>query len=174
METVEVNTRTSFTGKKMPQIEVQTTHGVKKIPDDYKGNWIILVCQPGEFDLTCLEEFNAFGMKEEEFKELNAKLIGLSIESPQCKMDCIGWIKQKLKMNISFPIITECFENIESIQGLIHSVNKVRAVSIIDMDGFTRLMVYYPKVINIEVDKILETLKDLQFYKYSNPVIMKN
>jgi len=157
-----LKTATSFIGKKMQSIEVQTTHGIKKIPEDYRMKWVVLLCHPGNFTLTCLEEFHAFAKKDEEFKKLNTELIGLSIDENMCNIKCIRWLKQKLKLNITFPIITDCLGDIETIQGLIHPSNKARIVFIIDMEGFIRLMIYYPKIIDIRVDEILGAIKTLQ------------
>ena len=41
METIENKTGIPLIGEKMPSLKVQTTHGVKNIPDDYKGKWMI-------------------------------------------------------------------------------------------------------------------------------------
>jgi len=162
MEPTKLKTGSSFIGKKMQSIEVQTTHGVKKIPEDYRWKWVVLLCHPGDFNLTCLEEFYAFAKRDEEFKKLNTELIGISIDENTCNIKCIRWLKQKLKLNIPFPIITDCLGDIETIQGLIHPSNKVRVVIIIDMEGFIRLMIYYPKIIDMRVDEILGAIKSLQ------------
>ncbi|MGA7838742.1 MAG: redoxin domain-containing protein [Ignavibacteriaceae bacterium] len=169
-----LKTGLSFSDKKIQSIEVKTTFGVKIIPDDYQQKWIVLLCHPGDFNLTCFEGFYTFAIKNEEFKKLNTQLIGLSIDGANCEPKCIRWIKQRLKMNIPFPIITDCLGDIEAIQALIHPANKMRVVSIIDMEGFIRLMIYYPEIIDIEADKILETLKDLQISENNKAAMMKN
>jgi peroxiredoxin (alkyl hydroperoxide reductase subunit C) len=33
-------------GEKFPEMVVETTHGVKKLPDDYKGKWLVLFSHP--------------------------------------------------------------------------------------------------------------------------------
>ncbi len=173
MEPTGVKTGSSFIGKKMQSIEVQTTHGVQKIPEDYRQKWIILLCHPGDFNLTCLEVFYAFARKYEEFKKLDAELIGFPSDEVICKGKCLGWIKQKLKMNVPFPIITDCLGDIETTQGLFHSIKKIRVVSIIDMEGFMRLRIYYPKFIDLQVGEILQTLKVLRTSKSHNSAMIK-
>ncbi|KAA0246219.1 MAG: peroxiredoxin, partial [Chlorobiota bacterium] len=42
-------TRMPLLGEKMPDLTVQTTHGVKNIPGDYAGKWFVLFSHPGDF-----------------------------------------------------------------------------------------------------------------------------
>ncbi len=178
METTGFKTGSPFIGKEMQSIEVQTTHGVKNIPEDYRRKWIILLCHPGNFTLTCLAYFYAFALRNKEFKKLNTELIGISIDENVCNIKCAQWLKQKLKMNIPFPIITDSLGDNETIQGLIHPANKTRIVSIIDMEGFIRLMIYYPKYIDMQVDEILGAIKTLQISdcnkKRTDGLLIKN
>lgn len=174
MKANEVKIDTKLVRQKLPGIKVKTTKGTERIPEDYHGKWLILFSYPGDFNFTCLEDFNAFARKNEEFKKLNTQLIGFPSDEIICKGKCMNWIKQKLKMNIPFPIITDCLEDIERTQSLFHLIKKMRVVSILDMDGSVRLRIYYPKLIDIKVDEILQTLKALQTSKSINASIMKN
>jgi alkyl hydroperoxide reductase subunit AhpC len=36
-------------GEKFPDMEVQTTHGRKKLPEEYKGKWFVLFSHPADF-----------------------------------------------------------------------------------------------------------------------------
>jgi peroxiredoxin (alkyl hydroperoxide reductase subunit C) len=47
-------------GDKFPNMQVQTTHGKKKLPDDFKGKWFILFSHPADFTPVCTTEFVAF------------------------------------------------------------------------------------------------------------------
>jgi len=35
-------------GEKFPDMEVQTTHGRKKLPDEFKGKWFVLFSHPAD------------------------------------------------------------------------------------------------------------------------------
>ena len=59
-------------GDKFPELNVQTTHGMKNIPGDYKGKWIVLFSHPADFTPVCTTEFVSFAKKADEFKALNA------------------------------------------------------------------------------------------------------
>ncbi|MEM2045310.1 MAG: redoxin domain-containing protein, partial [Candidatus Bathyarchaeia archaeon] len=67
-------------GDRFPQMEVRTTRGVIKLPDDYSGKWFILFSHPADFTPVCTTEFVAFQKRYEEFRKLGCELIGLSID----------------------------------------------------------------------------------------------
>lgn len=50
-------------GDRFPEMEVKTTHGVKNLPEDYKGKWFILFSHPADFTPVCTTEFVAFQKK---------------------------------------------------------------------------------------------------------------
>jgi len=68
-------------GERFPEMEVTTTHGVKKLLDDYRGRWFVLFSHPADFTPACTTEFVAFAKRYEDFKKLNTELIGLSVDS---------------------------------------------------------------------------------------------
>ena len=53
-------------GDKFPEMEVTTTHGPKKLPDDYKGRYLVLFSHPAEFTPVYTIEFVAFAKRFEE------------------------------------------------------------------------------------------------------------
>lgn len=152
-------------GEKMPSMEVQTTHGMKKIPEDYKGKWIVLFSHPADFTPVCTTEFVAFAKRNDEFKKLNTELIGLSIDQVFSHIKWVEWIQDNLKVNIPFPIIADDMGKVAESLGMIHpgkGTNTVRAVFVIDPESTIRLMIYYPQEIGRQVDEILRALKALQ------------
>ena len=68
-------------GSKFPEMTVVTTHGTKKLPDDYKGKWLVLFSHPSDYTPVCTTEFVSFAMRYEDFRRLNAELLGLSVDS---------------------------------------------------------------------------------------------
>jgi len=55
-------------GERFPETEVTTTHGVKKLLDDYRGRWFVLFSHPADFTPACTTEFVAFAKRYEDFK----------------------------------------------------------------------------------------------------------
>ena len=152
-------------GESMPEFTVQTTHGVKNFPADYKGKWIVLFSHPGDFTPVCTTEFVAFAKRADEFKKLNAELVGLSIDQVFSHIKWVEWIQEKLNVQIPFPIIADDMGKVATKLGMLHpgkGTNTVRAVFLVDPEGKMRLMIYYPQEIGRQVDEILRALKALQ------------
>jgi peroxiredoxin (alkyl hydroperoxide reductase subunit C) len=157
--------RIPLLGEKFPEIEVKTTHGVFKLPDHYKGKWFILFSHPADFTPVCTTEFVAFQKRYDEFRKLNAELIGLSIDQVFSHIKWVEWIEEKLGVKIEFPVIADDLGRVAGKLGLIHpskGTNTVRAVFIVDPHGFIRLILYYPQEIGRNIDEILRALKALQ------------
>lgn len=152
-------------GDPFPQMEVVTTHGVKKLPDDYKGKWFVLFSHPADFTPVCTTEFVAFQKRYPQFSKLNAELLGLSIDQAFSHIKWVEWIKEKIGVEIEFPIIADDLGKVAEKLGLIHpgkGTNTVRAVFIVDDKGIIRLILYYPQEVGRNMDEILRALEALQ------------
>jgi peroxiredoxin (alkyl hydroperoxide reductase subunit C) len=152
-------------GDKVPEFTAKTTHGVINFPKDYEGKWVVLFSHPADFTPVCTTEFVAFQKRYEEFKKLNTELIGLSIDQVFSHIKWVQWIKEKLGIEIQFPIIADDRGQISELFGMIHpgkGTNTVRAVFIIDPKGILRAMLYYPQELGRNMDEILRMVKGLQ------------
>jgi len=152
-------------GEKFPEMRVMTTHGVKKLPDDYAGEWFVLFSHPADFTPVCTTEFVAFAKRYEDFKALNAELIGLSVDSIYSHIKWIEWIKEKFNVEIPFPIIADPQGNIARQLGMIHAESEthtVRAVFVVDGKGIIRAILYYPLNMGRLIDEILRIVRGLQ------------
>jgi len=152
-------------GEKVPEFTAKTTHGVINFPKDYEGKWVVLFSHPADFTPVCTTEFVAFQKRFDEFKKLNAELIGLSIDQVFSHIKWVQWIKEKLDVEIKFPVIADDRGQIAELFGMIHpgkGTNTVRAVFIIDPKGILRAMLYYPQELGRNMDEILRMVKGLQ------------
>ena len=152
-------------GEEFPNMEVQTTHGKKKLPEEYKGKWFVLFSHPADFTPVCTTEFVAFQRRFEEFKKLGCELIGLSIDQVFSHLKWVEWIKENLGEEIKFPIIADDTGRVAKMLGLIHpnkGTNTVRAVFAVDPDGIIRAMIYYPQELGRNMDEILRMVRGLQ------------
>jgi len=173
----EIQSRIPLIGEKFPSFEAQTTMGKVKIPDDYRGKWLVLFSHPADFTPVCTTEFVAFQKRYEEFKKLNTELVGLSIDQVFSHIKWVEWIKEKLGIEIKFPIIADDQGRIAKMLGMIHpakGTNTVRAVFIIDPNGILRAILYYPQEIGRNMDEILRIIKALQISDKYNVALPAN
>ena len=152
-------------GERFPDLEVQTTNGRMKLPNDFAGRWFVLFSHPADFTPVCTTEFVAFQKRYDRFKAMNCELIGLSIDQVFSHIKWKEWIKEKLGVEIQFPIIADDTGSVAEKLGLIHpskGTNTVRAVFVVDLEGIVRLIIYYPQELGRNIDEILRAVEALQ------------
>ena len=90
-------------GETVPDFEAITTHGKIKL-SDFRGKWVILFSHPADFTPVRTTEFVAFTKIHEELVKRNVQLIGLSIDSVYSHIAWVRRIKEKLGVDIPFPV----------------------------------------------------------------------
>jgi len=169
-------TKMPLIGDPLPKMKVVTTHGVKSLPDDYSGKWLVLFSHPADFTPVCTTEFVAFAKREDEFKELNCELLGLSIDQVFAHIKWEEWIEENLDVQIPFPIIADD-GTVGKMMGMIHpskGSSTVRAVFIIDPKGVIRAILYYPQELGRNMDEIVRMVKALQVVDKNNVAMPAN
>ena len=152
-------------GDKLPSLIVKTTHGIKHVPEDYKGKWLVLFSHPADFTPVCTTEFVSFQKHYDDFRAVNCELLGLSIDQVQSHIKWTEFMNDKLHTKIEFPVIADDMGKVAEKLGMIHpgkGTNTVRAVFVIDPNGVLRLVIYYPQEIGRNMDEILRSVKALQ------------
>lgn len=153
-------------GDRFPELDVKTTRGKIKLPDDYEGRWFVLFSHPADFTPVCTTEFVAFQKRFEEFRRLKCDLIGLSIDQVFAHLKWEEWIKEKVGIQIQFPIIADNAGTVSAKLGMRHKqaegTQTVRAVFIVDPKGIVRAILYYPMELGRNMDEILRMIKGLQ------------
>ena len=151
-------------GQKFPEIEVNTTQGKMRLPDQFKGKWFVLFSHPADFTPVCTTEFYGMQIRLKKFKELGAEVIGLSVDQVFSHLKWAEWIKDNLDVEIEFPIIADDRGMVAEALGMIPEGASItaRAVFIVDPKGVIRAIVYYPAEVGRDWDEILRALKALQ------------
>lgn len=152
-------------GEKMSDFTATTTHGELNFSKFKKDSWAILFSHPADFTPVCTTEFVGFAQRNEAFKKRNVKLMGLSIDSIHAHVAWEQNIKEKLGVEIPFPIIADLDMGVAKKYGMIHGESTtaaIRAVFIIDPMDVIRLILYYPLNIGRNMDEIIRTVDALQ------------
>jgi len=152
-------------GDKAPEFSATTTMGVKSL-SDYKGKWLIFFSHPGDFTPVCTTEFISFAENYEEFKERDAELLGLSIDSNSSHIAWLLNIFKRTGVEIPFPVIADRDMRIARMYGMIQpnasATAAVRTVFFIDPQGIIRAMLNYPLTNGRNIKEILRLLIALQ------------
>lgn len=118
--------RMPLIGDFAPEFKAKTTTGNIHFPDDYKGNWVIFFSHPSDFTPVCTTEFIKFSKMQDDFKQLNTELLGLSVDSIYSHIAWIRTIEEKIEykglknVEIKFPIIEDLSMEISKKYGMIH------------------------------------------------------
>ena len=152
-------------GERAPDFQALTTHGPLSM-SDLKGQWVVLFSHPGDFTPVCTTEFVALARLAEEFAKRNVKLVGLSVDSIHSHLAWLRNIEEKLGVKIPFPIIADVDMKVANKFGMIHpdasTTAAVRALFVIDPEGFIQAIIYYPLQTGRSTDEILRLVDALQ------------
>ncbi len=162
-------------GEPAPDFAAETTQGPLRL-SDLKGKWVVMFSHPADFTPVCTTEFLAFAAVYDELKAMNVQLIGLSVDSVSAHLAWVHAVKEKMGVDIPFPIIADLSMNIAKSYGMIHAGQSttatVRCVFFIDDKGITRAMIYYPLQNGRYIPEIIRLVKALQMtdnHKVSTP-----
>jgi peroxiredoxin (alkyl hydroperoxide reductase subunit C) len=135
MENEVVNTMPRI-GDMAPDFEAVTTKGKIKFSDFAKDKWIVMFSHPADFTPVCTTEMSGFATRKNEFDELNAELIGLSIDSIHSHLAWVNNVKEKTGVYFNFPIIADIDMKVSKLYGMLQpnesETAAVRAVFFID------------------------------------------
>ena len=142
-----------------------TTHGPLKL-SGYRGRWVVMFSHPADFTPVCTTEFMGFCEIADELAAINVQLLGLSVDSVPAHLAWVRAIKEKMGIDVPFPIIADLEMKVAKRYGMIQPAMSttacVRAVFVIDDKGVLRAMIYYPLTTGRSMPEILRLVKALQ------------
>lgn len=153
-------------GDLAPDFKAKTTEGWLTLSEYGKDSWVILFSHPADFTPVCTTEMSGFAKRKPEFDALNAKLLGLSIDSIFAHLAWVRNVEERTGVRFNFPIIADIKMDVANLYGMVQlgvaSTVAVRAVYFIDPKRVIRLILYYPLNVGRNMDEILRALKALQ------------
>lgn len=174
--------RLPLIGEKAPAFTADSTQGPIHFPDDYKGKWVVFFSHPADFTPVCTTEFMAFAAAEDDFKKLNAELLGLSIDSIFSHIAWLRTIKERIEyqgmkqVEVTFPVVSDLTMEVAKTFGMLQpsasTTQAVRAVFLIDPKAIVRAILYYPLSNGRNVEEIKRLLIAMQTsdeYKVATP-----
>jgi peroxiredoxin (alkyl hydroperoxide reductase subunit C) len=149
---------------------MQSTRNLETLKDnvslaDYKGKWLVLFFYPMDFTFVCPTEIIAFSDRINDFKEIDAEVLGVSTDS---KFSHKAWIETPVEKNglggIGYPLAADQTLKVSRDYDVLIEEEGValRGLFIIDPDGILQYQVIHNLNVGRNVDETLRVIQALQ------------
>ena len=156
-------------GDKFPAFKQKATVSLEKgkefrdVSDaDYKGKWKVVFFWPKDFTFVCPTEIAAFGKRNRDFEDRDARVLGVSTDNEYVHL---AWRNAHPDLkNIPFPMLSDIKRELSGALGIIHPTDGVamRATFIVDPDGIIRYVNVTDMDVGRNVDEVVRVLDALQ------------
>lgn len=128
---------------------------------DYRGKWVVLFFYPFDFTFVCPTEIRGFNEKLDVFKELNAVVMGASVDS---KFSHLAWIQRGDLGDLKYPLLSDIKKEVAERYGILDDREgmALRALFIIDPDGVMQYQLVHNLSVGRSVEETLRVLEALQ------------
>ncbi|GIY84750.1 peroxiredoxin-2 [Caerostris darwini] len=144
--------------------------------EDYRDKYLVLLFYPLDFSFVCPTELIAFSDRVEEFRELNAEVLGVSVDS---HFSHLAWIKTSRKEGglegLDIPLASDLTKKMTRDYGVLHDDGTaLRGLFIIDKTLIVRHITINDLPIGRSVDEALRVIKAFQFSEERDVVCPAN
>lgn len=132
---------------------------------DYQGKFQILLFYPLDFTFVCPTELIAFSDRVDEFRRLDAEVIGISVDSEYSHLAWANTPRDKGGLQpIRIPLLSDIKKEVAQAYGVLHKSSvALRGLFIIDPKGIIRHATINDLPIGRSVDEALRVLQAIQF-----------
>lgn len=168
----------SLVGKKAPDftaaavMEDGTIVNSLNFSEYVKGSYGMVFFYPLDFTFVCPSEIIAFSNRMDRFKELNTKVVGVSVDS---QFSHFAWRETPVEKGgvgrIKFPLIADITKQIARDFGVLKDeAVAYRGTFLIDRDGVVRHAVVNDLPLGRNVDEAIRMVEALQFHEENGEV----
>jgi len=142
----------------------------------YRGKYVVLFFYPLDFTFVCPSEIIAFDKALDKFKEKNAEVIGISVDSHFTHLAWKNTPREKGGIgNVQYPLVSDLTKDISRSYGvLLNDSVALRGLFLIDKDGIVRHALINDLPLGRNVDEALRVLDALQFTEKHGEVCPAN
>lgn len=176
--------RIPLIGTQAPSFIAPTTNGIISFPKDFGKDWKVLFSHPRDFTPVCSSEILELAYHQNEFKELGAHIVVMSVDRMASHRTWKADLEQvdrngRGKVKIEFPLVVDSSSVISYSYGMIdpqsNDNHSIRGVFFVDPENKIKAFLFYPNEIGRNTDEIIRILKALQTqYSHENTVIPAN
>ncbi|KAJ3273772.1 thioredoxin peroxidase Tpx1 [Terramyces sp. JEL0728] len=132
---------------------------------DFLGKWLVLFFYPLDFTFVCPTEIIGYSERVGEFEELNANVVGVSVDS---KFSHLAWINQPRKDGglgeMKIPLVSDLNKTISDSYGvLLEDGTAARGTFIVDPKGIVRQITINDLSVGRNIDETLRLIEGYQF-----------
>jgi peroxiredoxin 2/4 len=132
----------------------------------FRGKYVVLFFYPLDFTYVCPTEILAFNEKLKEFREREAEVIGISVDSVHSHL---AWKKTPVEKggigNIKYPLVSDLTREIStSYNVLLEDQTALRGLFLIDREGIIRHATLNDDSLGRNVNEELRTLDALRHH----------
>ncbi len=144
---------------------------------DYRGQYVILFFYPLDFTFVCPTEIYAFADKIDEFRQRNAAVLGVSVDSVHAHL---AWLNMPRNQGgiagTPYPLISDLDKQIARDYGVLLEKPTIalRAVCLIDREGIVRSIMVNDLSLGRSIDEVIRLLDALQYSEQSGGVCPAN
>jgi alkyl hydroperoxide reductase subunit AhpC len=128
----------------------------------YAGRWLVVFAWPKDFTFVCPTEIVGFDALEREFRDRDAQLLGLSIDS---EFVHLAWRQSREDLaKVSFPWLSDIKRELSAALGILAKEEGValRATFIVDPEGVIRFASVNDLSVGRNPQEVLRVLDALQ------------
>jgi len=132
---------------------------------DYKDKWLVMFFYPLDFTFVCPTEITGLSKRINDFKKLDAEVLGISIDS---KFSHKAWIETPVEKGglgeLNYPLASDITKDVSRKYGVLIELDGIalRGLFIIDPKGIIRYSVIHDLNVGRSVDETLRVLQALQ------------
>ncbi len=130
--------------------------------DTYDGKWLVVFAWPKDFTFVCPTEIVGFNAVESEFRDRDAQLLGLSIDSEHVHL---AWRQSREDLGkVTFPWLSDIKRELSSALGILDAKEGValRATFVVDPQGVIRFASVNDMSVGRNPQEVLRVLDALQ------------
>jgi peroxiredoxin (alkyl hydroperoxide reductase subunit C) len=129
---------------------------------DDKGKWKVVFFWPKDFTFVCPTEIAAFGKRNRDFEDRDARVLGVSTDNEYVH---VAWRKNHPDLkDLPFPMLSDLKHDLVNALGIKHQTEGVamRATFIVDPEGIIRFVSVTDLDVGRNVDEVVRVLDALQ------------
>ena len=168
-------------GKPAPMFSAKAVQGNQVIEEfslsNYRGKNVVFFFYPLDFTFVCPTELHAFQEALKEFKDLNAEVVGCSVDSHFSHFAWLSTPKNKGGIQgVSYPIVSDINKTIARDYDVLnpHEGIAYRGLFLIDKDGIVRHQVVNDFHLGRSVEEALRILTAQAFFEVHGEVCPAN